>query len=159
MIRLDLLNVGVIEETGGILLVMRAAGEDRLLVIETGALEGRAIAMEAEGVRAERPLTHDLLHDAIIHLGAHVREAQIAEFRDEMFFAKLILTKGDGAEPIELDARPSDAIALAQRAGAPIYVAEEIMSELGVPEDPHGRFAELYNDPGPDKPPEGHVVH
>lgn len=161
MIRLDLVNVGVVEETGGILLVLRAAEQERLLVIETGMLEGRAIAMEAEGVHANPPLTHDLLHDAIVHLGARVAEVQIGDFHDETFFAKVILAKGDEARRVELDARPSDAIALAQRAGAPIYVTDEVMSAVGIPEDRQGRFAELYTDPDPDpdKPPEGHIVH
>jgi bifunctional DNase/RNase len=159
MIRLDLVNVGVIEETGGILLVLRAAEQERLLVIETGVFEGRAIAMEAEGVRAEPPLTHDLLHDAIIHLGARVREVLIDDLRDNTFFAKVILTRGDGAESIALDARSSDAIAIALRASAPIYVDEKIMSEVSVPEEREGRFAELYTEPEPDKPPEGHIVH
>jgi bifunctional DNase/RNase len=159
MIRLDLVNVGVIEETGGILLVLRAAEQERLLVIETGVFEGRAIAMEAEGVRAEPPLTHDLLHDAIIHLGARISEVQIGDLRDDTFFAKVILTKGDGAEPIALDSRSSDAIALALRASAPIYVAEAVMSQASIPEDREGRFAELYTEPEPDKPPEGHIVH
>lgn len=145
MVRLDLLNVGIVEETGGILLVMHAAEMDRLLVIETGLLEGQAIALEAQGVRADRPLTQDLLHDVIVHLGARVREVRIEDFHDEAFFARVVLDRTDGTtKPVEVDARPSDAIALALRAQAPIFVSDRVIVEHGIPEEREGRFAELF---------------
>jgi bifunctional DNase/RNase len=147
MARLDLLNVGLVEETGGILVVLRAPEMARLLVIETGPLEGQAIALEAGGVRAERPLTQDLLFDVISRLGAKVKEVHIGDFRDETFFARVVLMdRPDGGETVELDARPSDAIALALRAGAPMYVNDRVMVEMGIPEDRNGRFAELFDD-------------
>ena len=146
MIRMDLLNVGLVEETGGILLVLQAPEAERLLVIETGLLEGQAIALEAGGVRAERPLTPDLLHDTILRLGARVREVQIPEFHDETFFARIVLSRNDGGPPVELDARPSDAIALALRARAPIYVSDEIVDAMGLPAEPGGRFEELFDE-------------
>ncbi|HEY3367516.1 MAG TPA: bifunctional nuclease family protein [Symbiobacteriaceae bacterium] len=154
MIRLDLLNVGLVEETGGVLLVLRAPELARLLVIETGIQEGEAIALEAEGERAERPLTQDILYDTIRALGATVAEVQIQDFHDETFYAKIVLAKVDGASRVELDARPSDAVALALRARAPIYVSEQVMGELSIPEDAGDRFADLY-----DEPPEGRVIH
>jgi bifunctional DNase/RNase len=147
MIRLDLLNVGIVEETGGILLVMHAAEVERLLVIETGLLEGQAIALEAQGVRADRPLTQDLLHEVILRLGARVREVRIEDFHDEAFFARIVLEKIDGVgRTVEVDARPSDAIALALRAEAPILVSDKIMVDHGIPEEREGRFAELFED-------------
>lgn len=146
MVRLDLLNVGIVEETGGILLVMHAAEMARLLVIETGLLEGQAIALEAQGVRADRPLTQDLLYDVIQHLGARVREVRIVDFHDEAFFARIVLERLDGTtKPVEVDARPSDAIALALRAQAPILVSDQVMVEHGIPEEREGRFAELFD--------------
>jgi len=154
MIRLDLMRVGMVEETGGILLVLRSAELSRLLVIETGPLEGRAIAMEAEGVRSERPLTQDLLFTVVTRLGAKVTEVQIQEFHDETFFARVIMVDANG-KSTEVDARPSDAIALAMRAGAPIYVADNVIAEMGLPEDKEGRFAALYaneEDEGEDDP-------
>ena len=149
MVRLDLLNVGLVEETGGILLVLRAPEKERLLVIETGILEGEAIVLEAEGVRSERPLTQDLLYDAIVGLGARVHEVQILDFHDEAFVAKIVLGKGDGLMRVELDARPSDAVALALRAHAPIYVNDRLLSEYGIPDDLEGRMAELYDEEEP----------
>ncbi|HYF95443.1 MAG TPA: bifunctional nuclease family protein [Symbiobacteriaceae bacterium] len=165
MLRLDLLNVGMVEETGGILLIMRSKETEKLLVIETGLLEGQAIALEAEGVRADRPLTQDLLHEIVLRLGARVREVQIEDFHDEAFFAKIVLHRLDGATvPLEFDARPSDAIALALRARAPIYVSDRIIAEHGIPEEREGRFAELFagaddEDDAQDDDEDGHLVH
>lgn len=161
MIRLDLLDVGLVEETGGIVLVLRAPERERLLVIETGLLEGQAVALEKEGVRAERPLTHDLMYELLRALGGTVSEVRIQEFHDETYFARVILTKPDGGTALELDARPSDAIALALRAGAPIYVNDEILAERGVPEQREGRFEELFHEAedDDDDTPGGRIVH
>jgi len=164
MIRLNLLNVGMVEETGDILVILQAPQAHRLLVIETGLLEGQAIALEAEGVRSERPLTQDLLFETITRLGARVKEARIAEFRDETFFAKVVLTRLDGtADAVEIDARPSDAIALALRARAPILVNPDVLKETGIDEDRSGRFAPLYDDDDDDDDEDGdggeRIVH
>lgn len=160
MIRLDLMSVGMVEETGGILLILRAPELARLLVIETGPLEGTAIAMEAEGVRSERPSTQDLLFTIVTRLGAQVREIQIREFYEETFFARVIMSDPKG-NPVEVDARPSDAIALALRAGAPIYVADQLIAEMGLPEDRDGRFAALYSyeEDAEDEDPKDRIVH
>lgn len=134
MIRLSLVSVGMVEETAGVILVLRAPEMERVLVMEVGLLEGRAVAMEAEGVKAPRPLTHDLLLQVIERLGASVAEVQIREFRDKTFYANLVLTQPGGSQ-LELDARPSDAIALALRAGAPIFATEEVIASAGMDED------------------------
>lgn len=146
MIHLNLLNVGMVEETGDILLILRAPTLERLLVIETGLLEGQAIALEAAGVRADRPLTQDLLMDVITRLGARVQEVRIEKFEDEAFLARLVLSRREAGQSVEIDARPSDAIALAMRAGAPILAADEIMAEMGIPEERDGRFRALFED-------------
>lgn len=145
MIRLNLQGVGQVEQTDAILVVMRAPELGQLLVIETGPLEGQAIALEAEGVKTGRPLTHDLMHSMIEGLGARVKEVRIQDFYDETFYAEVVLSETvDGLRTVEFDARPSDAIALALRAGVPVYVSEEVMEEAGIPEEPAGRFAELF---------------
>ena len=133
MIQLDLLNVGIVDDTDAILLVMRSRALHKLLVIETGLLEGQAVALEVSGIRAERPLTQDLLHDVILTLGATIREVRIDAFRDQTFFAKLILSRLDGGvQTLEVDARPSDAIAVAVTCDPrlPIYVAEEVLEDV-----------------------------
>lgn len=156
MIRLNLLNVGIVDETDAILLVLQAPDLAQFLVIETGPLEGQSIALEAEGVRAERPLTHDLMHEMIQALGARVEEVQIGDLDDDTFYAKVVLARAvDGTRRQEFDARPSDAIALALRAGAPIYASDEVMREAGIPAERNGRFAELHDE----EPVENGTIH
>jgi uncharacterized protein len=134
MIRLNVVSVGLVEDTASVIVVLRADDLARLLVMEVGLLEGRAIAMEAEGVKAPRPLTHDLMYQIIQGLGASLAAVQIRDFQEHTFFANLVLTRQDGTQ-VELDARPSDAIALALRSGAPIYVAEPVLETAGITED------------------------
>ncbi len=164
MVRLDLLNVGQVEETDAILVVLRAPDRGRLLVIETGIVEGQAIALQAQGLRTERPMTHDLMQTMIQGLGARVEEVRIEEFDDETFYAKVILSRAaNGAKRQSFDARPSDAIALALRAGAPIYAEEDVLEEAGIAEEDDGRFAALYSEdqaPTPEERPRGgRVLH
>lgn len=144
MIRLNVVSVGLVEDTGSVIIVLRAEESARLLVMEIGMLEGRSIAMEAEGVRAPRPLTHDLMHQFVQGLGASVGDVRIRDFRDGTFFATVVLVRQDGT-PVEFDARPSDAIALALRAGAPIYATDEVMAVAAVDED------DMEDDEGPDE--------
>jgi uncharacterized protein len=77
-----------------------------------------------------RPLTHQLAHSIVAALGAKVRRADIVDLRDNTFFAQLVLQTPDGVTTAVLDARPSDAIALALRAGAPIRVAEFVLEQV-----------------------------
>lgn len=157
MIRLNLLNVGLVDETNAILVVLRDPELARLVVIETGPLEGQAIALEAQGIRAERPLTADLMHAMIEGLGARLREVRIEHVDSEAFYAKVVLARGPSGLPIlELDARPSDAIALAMRAGAPIYASDEVMDEASIPEaQERHRLGDLYEEEEPGE----RVVH
>lgn len=157
MIRLNLVSVGMVEGTASALLVLRAPERRRLLVMEIGMLEGRAIALEAEGVRAPRPLTHDLLSSVIETLGAEVAEVQIHTVREKTFYAYLVLTRAEG-DSVAVDARPSDAVALALRAGAPIYVEEAVLEAAGVDEqnaDFYEEALELDDEDGKEKP----IVH
>lgn len=131
MIKLNLVSVGMVEETGSVLLVLRAEDVARLLVMEVGLLEGRAIALEAEGIKAPRPLTHELTLEIIRQLGATISQVQIREFKDSVFFAYLVLDSTGGSK-VEIDSRPSDAIALALRSGAPIYVDPQVLSVAGI---------------------------
>jgi bifunctional DNase/RNase len=103
----------------------------RYLPIVIGYSETNAILVELHKAEARRPLTHDLLKTAIESLGADVSRVQIKDLKGKVFHAGIVV-KGDGY-PIELDARPSDAIALALRADAPILVGEGVMDKAGVP--------------------------
>ncbi|MEI8134882.1 MAG: bifunctional nuclease family protein [bacterium] len=116
---------------GAYALVLKESGGSRRIPIIIGGFEAQAIALEMEGITPPRPLTHDLVKNILSVLGSHVREACIAELKDGIFFATLTL-----ADDQEIDARPSDAIAIAVRYAAPIFVSESVMKEAGfVPED------------------------
>jgi hypothetical protein len=101
------------------IIVLKDVASDTVMPIWVGIFEANAIAIEIEKVAVPRPMTHDLTRNLIRHLNARL------ELNDDTFFATLWLTQGD--EPLAIDARPSDAIALALRADCPIYVTEEVM--------------------------------
>jgi uncharacterized protein len=103
----------------------------RYLPIWIGHFEADAIAIPMQKVPVSRPLTHDLLSLAISALGAKLERVVINDLADETFFAKLILLSQDGKN-IEVDARPSDAIALAIRTEVPIFVEEKVLDTAGM---------------------------
>ncbi len=103
------------------------ADGDRKLKISIGAFEALAIVQVLEERRPERPLTHDLLRNILDRLESPVFKVTIDDFWNSVYYAKLFMVKG--GEEIEVDARPSDAIALALRFDVPIYVAEHLLEE------------------------------
>ena len=107
------------------IIVLRDVASETVMPIWVGIFEANAIAIEIEKVAVPRPMTHDLTRNLIRHLNARLERVVISELNDDTFFATLWLTQGD--EPLAIDARPSDAIALALRADCPIYVTEEVM--------------------------------
>lgn len=127
-------------------LLLKEVDGTRRLPIVIGEPEAQAIANELEGVRPQRPMTHDLLKNVIESLGSMVREIIISTIKDGTFYATITLDYSD----IEIDARPSDAIALAVRCGAPMYVASSIMDEIAMQADELGESVEGDSD-GPDE--------
>ncbi|HYM19560.1 MAG TPA: bifunctional nuclease family protein [Candidatus Kapabacteria bacterium] len=116
---------------GAYALVLKEVDGDRRIPIIIGGFEAQAIALEMEGIQPPRPLTHDLVKSILEALSSTIVEASISELKDGVFFAMLKL-----ADDQEIDARPSDAIAIAIRYSAPIYVAEDVMKEAAfIPED------------------------
>jgi len=107
------------------IIVLKDVASETVMPIWVGIFEANAIAMEIEKVALPRPMTHDLTRNLMRHLNARLERVVISELNDDTFFATLWLRQGD--EPLALDARPSDAIALALRADCPIYVTEEVM--------------------------------
>jgi bifunctional DNase/RNase len=110
--------------------LLKEIEEDRQLPIFIHATEAEAIATELEGYRPPRPLTHDLLKNCIAALGGELQYILINDLRDNIFFAVLHVLQ-DSRE-IDVDARPSDSIALAVRARVPIFVTESVMEAAGV---------------------------
>lgn len=125
-VQCEILGLSSSPSTGGAYaILLREVGASRRLPIIIGAFEAQAIALEIEGIKPPRPLTHDLLKQLIDNLGATILEVIIDELRENTFYAKIILEVSGLTN--EVDARPSDAIALAVRARSPIYVAEAVM--------------------------------
>lgn len=125
-IQCEILGLSTSPATGGAyaILLKEVDGIRRLPII-IGAFEAQAIALEIEGIKPPRPLTHDLLKQLIDNLGATVLEIIVDELRENTFYAKIILDVSGLTN--EIDARPSDAIALAVRADAPIFVSDSVM--------------------------------
>ena len=112
-----------------VVLLQEVAGE-RSLPIFIGAPEATAIAFAIQGVEVPRPMTHDLMKDLLDALGANVERVVVSEVRDATYFAEIHLAVGERA--LELSSRPSDAIALAARTHAPLFVEDELMESAGV---------------------------
>ncbi|MDR3627730.1 MAG: bifunctional nuclease family protein [Ignavibacteriaceae bacterium] len=129
-IQCEILGLSSSPSTGGAYaILLKEVNGIRRLPIIIGAFEAQAIALEIEGIKPPRPLTHDLLKQVIDSLGASVMEVLIDELKENTFFAKIILEVS--ALTNEIDSRPSDAIALAVRAQVPIYVADTVMQVAG----------------------------
>ncbi len=109
------------------------SGGGRLVPIWIGQTEATAILLALQGIEPPRPMTHDLLRTVIDDLGAAITRVEVTRIEGGTFYATLVLSAADGS-PVEIDARPSDSIALAVRTGAPIYLAEEVLAEAGVVE-------------------------
>ncbi len=117
--------------------ILREKTADRYLPIWIGPAEADAIAAKLQGVKLERPLTHDLLRSTIDALGAKVNSIIIYDLKNDAFYAKNLLSV-DGGQ-IEVDSRPSDALALAVRVEIPIYVDESVMDKAGILLDREGK--------------------
>ncbi|HEX5441307.1 MAG TPA: bifunctional nuclease family protein, partial [Ktedonobacterales bacterium] len=110
--------------------ILKDAQTDRYLFIWIANPEAYSIAMELQGTSSPRPLTHDLLKTVITELGGTLSSVIISDLVDDIFYARLVLD-ADGRH-VEIDSRPSDAIALAVRMKVPIFVADSVMEEVGV---------------------------
>lgn len=113
------------------IVLLREVEGTRVLPIWIGVIEASAIAFELEGVAMARPMTHDLMQSAITTLGAAITGVSIVDLRDNTYFARIDLEQAGRA--LSLDARPSDAIALALRAKARILCSEDVLSKAQAP--------------------------
>lgn len=116
------------------IVILKDADTERFLPIWIGPYEAEAITVSLQEMEVQRPLTHDLLRNVLKTLGAEVLRVNITELKDDVFFARIIM-QVNGQE-LEIDSRPSDALALSVRAHVPIFVAESVMQEAAsVPEE------------------------
>ena len=112
--------------SGTPIIILKDVNSETMLPIWVGAYEANAIALEIEKIAPQRPMTHDLLRNLIIEMGASVERVVVTELRENTFFA-VIEMRNNAGDVLMLDARPSDAIALALRSDCPIFVNEEVI--------------------------------
>jgi hypothetical protein len=124
------------------IVVLKDVGSDTVMPIWVGIFEANAIAIEIEKVSAPRPMTHDLTRNVMRSMNGQLEKIVITELRDDTFYAVLWIRQDE--ELITMDARPSDAIALALRADCPIFVSEQVMqsAKLNMAGPPEGPTAE-----------------
>ena len=115
-------------------LILKEKSADRSIPIWIGSSEAEAITLKIQGVTRPRPLSHDLIFSIISALTASIDYVILTNLKGETFFAKIVLNAGGKA--IEVDSRPTDAIALAVKAGVPIYAEETLLDESGLVLDP-----------------------
>lgn len=130
-IKMDILGLSTSPSSGGAYaLILTENGGNRRLPIIIGTFEAQAIALELENIKPPRPMTHDLLKNIVESFNSDVEKVVINDLTEGTFFAQ-IHYKNNG-DTFELDARPSDAIALAIRFSAPIYVSKHVIDEAGI---------------------------
>jgi bifunctional DNase/RNase len=133
-IRLEILNLSPSQlQAGSFTLVLNEVSGDRRLPIIIGMFEAQAIAIEMEKLAPTRPLTHDLFKSFAKAFDFSVEEIHISDIQEGVFFSKVICT--DGIRQKYIDARPSDAVAIALRFNAPIYTTEEVLTVAGISSD------------------------
>lgn len=143
----DILGLSTNPASGGAYaLILREVNGTRRLPIIIGAAEAQSIALEMEGIKPPRPLTHDLMKNIITSFGAELQDIVIDDLRDGTFYAKLNIDNQ------QIDSRPSDAIALAVRYGAQIFVAASVMEEAAfVPEEEDDQHSASQQPPAKPK--------
>ncbi len=123
----DVVGVRVEMPSNQPIVLLKESGGDRYLPIWVGAVEATSIAFAQQGVQPPRPLTHDLIADLLKSLGAVISSVHLTELRDGIFYSLINIEGGES-----VSARPSDAISIALRSGAPILASEELLDEAGI---------------------------
>ena len=131
MVEMELNKIVIDEKRHDQLIVLKEKGGNRILPIVIGLNEASAIKLKISGFQPPRPLTHDLLHSTIENLEASIDKVIIDKLEENTFHAKIIIKTNSG-ETKTIDARPSDSIALAVRAHAPIFVEDEVVKQSDV---------------------------
>ena len=130
MIELEVASLGLDKASNTPVVILREVGGDRLLPIWIGPGEASAIAMELAGIKFSRPLTHDLLNTVVRSLGSELIRVLITRVVDNTYYATLMLQRN--GETITIDSRPSDSVALALRASAPIFADVDLLDRTTV---------------------------
>jgi len=127
MIEVIVSRLGLDSATNSYVVVLQERGGTRLLPIWIGQPEAESIVRHMHNVKGVRPLTHDLVRNLIVGMGAQLRRVQITRVEKSTYYAELQIQRGETL--VSIDARPSDSIAIALRLAAPIYAADDLMVE------------------------------
>jgi hypothetical protein len=127
MVRMKVTGLTIDPFTNMPIIILKDFEEKMALPIWIGLIEASAIATELEKIQLARPMTHDLMRNILIELNADLVKVEVNDLADNTFYAKIFLKRGE--EEIIMDARPSDAIAMALRTSAPIYVDRKVMEK------------------------------
>jgi len=130
VIEVRVAHLGLDKTTNTPVVILQEQGGERVLPIWIGPAEASAIAMELAGMKFARPLTHDLLKQVIVGLGADLRKVIITRVKDNTYYAELHIYRGDAI--INIDARPSDSIAVALRLKAPIFTSDDLLENTAI---------------------------
>ncbi len=132
---MEILGLSTSPSSGGAYaLILAEQNGSRRLPIIIGSSEAQAIALELENIKPPRPMTHDLMKNLVTNFNSKVKKVLINDLAEGTFYARIIIEHRD--ELHEIDARPSDAIALAVRFGSPIHVSENVLKEAGITSEP-----------------------
>lgn len=132
-IRLEILGLSSSQsQAGSFALVLGEEGRNRRLPIIIGMFEAQAIAIELEKITSNRPMTHDLFKTFALAFAYTIHEIIISDLREGVFYAKIVCSSNGAYKRIDIDSRPSDAIAIGLRFNVPIYTYENILSEAGI---------------------------
>ena len=129
LIEMKVKNLAFDLSKSGAMVFLEEMNGKRVLPIWIGIFEANAIALELRKINTARPMTHDLILNIIRGLGAEAKKIVVTELKDNTFYATIHITTKKGE--VEIDSRPSDAIALALRVETPIYVVEEVITQAG----------------------------
>lgn len=139
MVEMRVFGLALDEKNQSPVLILKDLEEKTVLPIWIGAMEAMAISIALNKVEFSRPMTHDLLLSTILALGGRVVRIDLVRIVEGTFYAELVVEQGETTHRI--DARPSDAIAVAVRANAPLFVADEVLATVGTPSP--GRYQEV----------------
>ena len=136
-------------QTNSPILILKDVDDEKSLPIWIGLLEATAIATELEKIRFPRPMTHDLLKNCLDYMEVQVDRIEVCDLKDNTYYALIYLRREGKVDPI--DARPSDAVAVALRSGAPIYVSDEVFVKFRQSENAkHPMFGQENRDQWPE---------
>ncbi len=128
MLEMQVFGLALDEESQVPLLILKDASEEYVLPIWIGAMEAMSISMTLNKVKLPRPMTHDLMLQSLDTVGVRVDKVAVVELREGTYYAEIFVSRGE--ESFTIDSRPSDAIALALRAEAPIFVSESVLEQV-----------------------------